>query len=236
MAYNEYITKMYDMLGDIDEEAEICYEVYWSTLIEGSATPYERVHAIYCGDDIQFDNYHGEKIVYGYFSASRYLQTISGNINVADVLFMWELLIGGRCVYEDIAGIMFSKGDIIVGNRRGFPFPVLKDMVKRWCDYYNSTTFDEYPFIKACILHFTFNSIQPFIEGNRRLSRLLMCNYLISRGYDRCRALAFSRAIGKHLSEYSDAFLISDNSQHDITPFIEYMLDCIYATLYVNVN
>lgn len=62
-------------------------------------------------------------------------------------------------------------------------------------------------------------------DGNGRLGRLLMNNYLISQNIESCRAVSFSMYIDKNRGLYDNAFVQSENEYSDCTPFLEYMLD-----------
>ncbi len=94
-----------------------------------------------------------------------------------------------------------------------------------WAAYYNGWQLEEHPFIKAALLHFAFEFIHPFCDGNGRLGRLLMSNYLIKSGMDKIKAVSFSRSIEKEHMGYYVALDASDNVQTDCTPFIECLLD-----------
>lgn len=86
--------------------------------------------------------------------------------------------------------------------------------------------------IKAALLHFAFEYIHPFCDGNGRCGRLLMVNYLIGQGYDKFKAISFSRSIAKNYNEYYSVFTQSENSYTDCTLFIEYMLDVFDDAIY----
>ena len=73
-------------------------------------------------------------------------------------------------------------------------------------------------------MHYTFEHIHPFCDGNGRMGRLLMNNFLISKGFEKVKAVSFSRSIEKERSDYDIAFALSDNVYSDCTYFIEYML------------
>ena len=145
---------------------------------------------------------------------------------------MWEIMTDNCCDNFDIAGTLFRTGDVAVGNHIGLRPALLEESMQIWCDYYNSNILDEYPFIKACLLHFAFAYIHPFCDGNGRSARLLMNSYLVSRGFDVCHTLAFSKEIGENVHAYYTALDSSENVQSDITPFIDYMLSCIYNKVF----
>ena len=52
----------------------------------------------------------------------------------------------------------------------------------------------------------------------------LWITFLIKEGYDKVRAVSFSKSIDKNRFEYDLAFYNADNVYSDCTYFIEYML------------
>ena len=54
-----------------------------------------------------------------------------------------------------------------------------------------------------------------------------MNNYLIGQGIDSARAVSFSMQIDKTRGHYDVAFVDSENTENDVTPFLTYMLDAM---------
>lgn len=108
----------------------------------------------------------------------------------------------------------------------------LEKEMTAFIDFYHSNILDDKPFIKASIIHFAFETIHPFCDGNGRLGRLMMNNYLISQGIDSCRAVSFSEQIDKNRGLYDGAFEKAENVYSDCTPFIEYALE-VMANAYL---
>ena len=91
-------------------------------------------------------------------------------------------------------------------------------------EFYNSDKYDLVPFMKAGLIHYMFETIHPFCDGNGRLGRLLINHYLTGRGFDCCRAVSFSKLISEKRSAYGVAFADSENIYNDCTPFLEYIM------------
>ena len=108
-----------------------------------------------------------------------------------------------------------------------------RNITQKLMQYCTSSKYDEVPFIKAVLLHYMFETIHPFCDGNGRLGRLLINNYLISRGYDCCQAVSFSKMISEKRGGYDAAFYDSENLYNDCTPFMEYMLGIFDDSLHL---
>ena len=74
--------------------------------------------------------------------------------------------------------------------------------------------------------------MHPFCDGNGRIARLLTSDFLIRSGLQNFCALTLSKTINERVQEYYAAIEESENSFHDVTPFILYLIDCVYINLH----
>ncbi len=99
----------------------------------------------------------------------------------------------------------------------------LLELMNNFLTYLN--TDDDTPFlIKSAILHYQFESIHPFVDGNGRVGRLLIILYL-------CKCNLLEKPI-LYLSEYFEKekenyyqYLLNASSNSKINNWIEYFLD-----------
>lgn len=82
--------------------------------------------------------------------------------------------------------------------------------------------------LKACIIHYYFEYIHPFYDGNGRFGRLIFSMYL-ARKLDVFTGLSLSYAIFSEKEKYSKLFLNTSNSKNfgEITFFLIGMLELI---------
>ena len=137
----------------------------------------------------------------------------------------------GVCQNEEIKGTKYRNGDIQVGFYEGPSFELVEDLMKKWIIFYNSEKYDNYPFIKAALLHYSFETIHPFCDGNGRTGRMLMNHYLITHGYEQVKGISFSHTIDKNRVMYDASFSLAENEWNDCTPFLEYMCSIFYGTI-----
>ena len=218
------LMELYKQIKTQDHEVKVYNEVYFTSKIEGANTTIARTSKIHDGADIDPNNYFSEKMILGCFNATKVMNSVAGKVNHKVLRLMWEALTDGACDNEDIRGVQYRVGHVQVGRHVGLNYTLLDDAMSNWIDYYNSSNLRNHPFIKASLLHYVFESIHPFCDGNGRAGRLLMNNYLIYHGFENIKAVSFSRSIDKDRSGYDSAFNRSDNVYTDCTPFIEYML------------
>lgn len=223
----DYENKLHDLYNSIrieNNEVMLCNEVFYTSKIEGANTTIVRTQQIHDGNPLDESNFFSESMVKSGFEATRYMNLICNRVDNTTIRKCWEILTNNCRNNEDIVGTQYRTGSVQVGNHVGLNHLLLDEMMDSWIRYYNGHYLSNYPFIKAAFLHYTFEHIHPFCDGNGRMGRLLMNNYLISQGYEKIKAVSFSRSIEKDRKEYDVAFTLSDNVYSDCTYFIEYML------------
>lgn len=79
---------------------------------------------------------------------------------------------------------------------------VIRNLLKNFEEYYNNPEDDPDHLIKMAILHYQFEAIHPFFDGNGRTGRILMVLYLVLQGNLISPTLFISQYINKNRSEY----------------------------------
>ncbi len=85
------------------------------------------------------------------------------------------------------------------------------------------------PLIKAAVIHYQFEAIHPFHDGNGRTGRIITLLYLISQGLLKIPVLYLSRYIIEHKNEYY-SLLRKVTERGDWEPWLIYMLSGIEET------
>ena len=85
------------------------------------------------------------------------------------------------------------------------------------------------PLIKMALLHYQFEAIHPFADGNGRTSRILLLLYLKLSGLLEVPAIYLSEYIIQHKNDYySNLRAVTENQQWE--GYILYMLDMVEQT------
>lgn len=232
------IFRLNDMASDMeaqirikDTETVIEDEIYYTSKIEGANTSRIRTSQLHNGQPIDKNNEFSERMVKNGFDAVKYINLHPGRMSTELIINTWKILTDGACQNTEIKGERFRTGDIYVGDHMGADPQKLEALMDKWIAFYNSDTLNDFPFIKASILHYTFESIHPFCDGNGRIGRLLLNNYLINHGIESAKAVSFSMTIDKSRTAYDAALHDADNIYRDCTPFVEYM-ETVFVAAY----
>lgn len=139
-----------------------------------------------------------------------------------------------QCIKQNTAGIRTipgttlsnPKGEVVYTPPSGEE--VIRSKMSNLEKFINEdTTFD--PLIKMALLHYQFEAIHPFIDGNGRTGRILLLLYLKQAHLLDIPAIFLSEYIMQHKASYYSA-LRNVTEKEDWPGFVLYMLDMIEQT------
>ena len=81
--------------------------------------------------------------------------------------------------------------------------------------------------IRACLAHYIFEKIHPFLDGNGRVGRLLLQAVLAKNDYGMKGMLSLEEYLDNHRSEYYSSL---DSPEKEVSDYLEFMLGAIAET------
>lgn len=105
------------------------------------------------------------------------------------------------------------------------PFQI-QSLIEKLLKFINSDK-EKFVPIKACLGHFIFEKIHPFMDGNGRVGRLLLQLILNKEGYGMRGMLSLEEYLDSHRLLYYDGL---ENSEKDVTDYLEFLLEAISTT------
>ena len=153
-----------------------------------------------------------------------------GFLRINDVIRIQQDLIGNS------AGIRSVPGTVLKNDRTGevvYTPPQDKaeilDLLDNFIEYFNQQEEELSPLISLAILHYQFESIHPFYDGNGRAGRILNILYLILNGLIDLPILYLSSYIISNKPEYY-RLLNRTNHHGEWENWIMFMLKAIEVT------
>ena len=121
-------------------------------------------------------------------------------ISINDIIDIHSILVQSRQGFRTLPGTQLVNDKT---NEVVYTPPQSKEQIeslmKTFTEYLNSS---EKSLTKLAVLHFQFESIHPFYDGNGRTGRIINILYLILKGYLDIPILYLSSYIIKHKNEY----------------------------------
>jgi len=223
------INTMYDNISitSIDTDISIEKESFHSCRIEGADTTIDELFDIFRAKRTETK---GDKMILNTYRAVKYLN-ITRKRDVDTLVQLWKIVTDGVCDNPGLSGEKFRKGVVVVGTHEAPEPELLEYCMKQFFDFYHGKNI-ECPYIKVAVIHFYFVYMHPFCDGNGRIGRLLVSDFLIHSGLENFSAITLSKTINETAAAYYQALESSENSFYDVTPFIQYMLKTVYDNLY----
>jgi len=201
-----------------------------SSGIENIVTTQDELYKAFSTENLQDPsvkevlNYR-EALWHGYLSVKK-----RQFITTRDIIKIQELLVSNN------AGIRKQPGTALRNAKSGeviytppFGKDVIESLLRNLEAYMNEEDGEVDPLIKLAVIHYQFESIHPFYDGNGRTGRILNVLYLILHGLLELPILYLSSYIIKHKKKYYEG-LQEVRLKNDWEDWILYMLDSVEQT------
>jgi Fic family protein len=120
-----------------------------------------------------------------------------------------------------------STGEVVYTPPEGET--IIRDKLKNLEDFINLPDGGLDPLVKMAIIHYQFEAIHPFADGNGRTGRIINIIYLVQQGLLSIPALYLSRYIIEHKADYY-LKLKMVTEKNDWQPWILYMIKAVEET------
>lgn len=152
------------------------------------------------------------------------------DLKLQDILKLHQMVMAGLVQKQDEgkfrteAGAIFNSSGIAI-YLPPRPSQILA-LIKRLINFTNSEK-EQFVPIKAALIHYTFEKIHPFLDGNGRVGRLLLQAVLQKMGYGMKGILPLEEYLDNHRSEY---YSVLESTDKDVTDYVEFILESIAET------
>lgn len=202
-----------------------------STAIEGNPLTLEQVRALEEGRTLSAVDERPKREVLNYFAGLRYVEKHSKRkaIRHEDIFELHRLL----------ADTVMDQGEagryrmIAVRVGRHFP-PPAADVSPRMfelLEWWNKRAAELSPVLSSAILHYQFEWIHPFADGNGRTGRALALWELYRRGFDSHHIFSVDEYYWEDRPAYYEALDGVRHAGGDLTSWLEYCAEGLRQTL-----
>src|SRR5712692_10402501 len=155
-----------------------------STAIEGNPLTLEQVRAVEQGRELSAVGGRARQEVVNYFAALRHIEKHAGKKSFAhDDVLRLHRIIAGKVMRQGEAGRYRTIG-VRVGSYLPPPPEQVSGLMHELLDWWNKDSLALSPVVSSAIVHYRFESIHPFADGNGRTGRALALWELYRRGFD----------------------------------------------------
>jgi Fic family protein len=196
--------------------------VHASTAIEGNPLTLEEVRALEEGRELEPTDTRSEREVLNYFAGLRYIEK---RVNIEAVrhedLFELHKVLADEVMDQGDAGryraIAVRVGDYLP------PVPQeVSGLMFELLDWWNGEAVKLSPVLSSAILHYRFEAIHPFADGNGRTGRALALWELYRRGFDTHHIFSVDEYYWEDRSAYYEALKNVRLQDEDLTCWLEY--------------
>ncbi len=154
-------------------------------------------------------------------------QRTSKDVTLKDILYLHQMVMEGLIEKNNLGKFRIESSAIF--NNAGIaiylsPRPAqIVSLLNKLVTYINSDK-EQFVPIRACLAHYTFEKIHPFLDGNGRVGRLLIQLALAKGGYGMKGLLTLEEYLDNHRAEYYRSL---EEVERDVTDYLEFMLEAL---------
>jgi Fic family protein len=205
--------------------------VHASTAIEGNPLTLEEVRGLEEGSDAALFKARARREVLNYFAGLRYVEMHADTTTIRhdDVLALHRILAAG--VMDQGEAGRYRTIQVQVG---GYVPPAPSDvsgLMYELLDWWSSAAAGLSPVLSSAVLHYRFEAIHPFADGNGRAGRALALWELYRRGFDTHHIFSVDEFYWEDRPRYYAALKAVREQGDDLTGWLEYCAEGLGRTL-----
>ncbi len=205
--------------------------VHASTAIEGNPLTLEQVRALEEGRPLAASSARSQREVLNYFAGLRFVEKNAAKktLRHEDVLKLHRLLAGD--VMDQGAAGRYRTIAVRVGKYLPPPPADVSGLMFELLEWWNKKSGEFSPVISSAIVHYRFEAIHPFADGNGRTGRALALWELYRRGFDTHHIFSVDEYYWEDRPRYYAALDAVRREGEDMTGWLEYCTEGLRQTL-----
>jgi Fic family protein len=205
--------------------------VHASTAIEGNPLTLEQVRALEEGRELSSSGPRHKREVLNYFAGLRYLEKNAAKTSLHhEDIFELHRILAGEVMDQGEAGRYRSIG-VRVGQYLPPAPAAVSGLMFELLEWWNTAALQHSPVLSSAILHYRFEAIHPFADGNGRTGRALALWELYRRGFDTHHIFSVDEYYWEDRPRYYAALAGVRQVGEDMTAWLEYCAEGLRKTL-----
>lgn len=202
-----------------------------STAIEGNPLDLDTVRALAEGRPVPAAGERARREIFNQLAGLRFIEKNQQKkvVTRADVLRLHKIIAAG--VMDQ--GKPGTYRDFAVRVGMYFPPPAAEvpRLMQEYLAWWNAQATEWSPVISSAILHYQFEAIHPFGDGNGRMGRALALWELYRRGFDTHHIFSVDEVYWEHRPRYYAQLDAVRKARGDLTGWLEYCAEALHLTL-----
>jgi Fic family protein len=203
-----------------------------STAIEGNPLTQEQVRAVEEGREPAATSPRSQREVLNYFAGLRFIEQHHDRRPVSnrDILKLHALIASGEVMGQGQAG-RYRDVRVRVADHVPPPPAEVPGLMAELLGWWNRDSVQWSAVITSGILHYRFEEIHPFADGNGRVGRMLALWELFRRGFDTHHIFSMDEFYWEDRPRYYEALQLVRQHEGDLSGWLEYTAQGVHLTL-----
>jgi Fic family protein len=206
--------------------------VHASTAIEGNPLTLEQVRALEEGRTLAAADDRSQREVLNYFAGLRHVEKRASSSKANrhdDVMELHRILVDG--VMDQGEAGRYRTIEVRVGSYVPPRAAEVSGLMFELLEWWNKKSAELSPVLSSAILHYRFEAIHPFADGNGRTGRALALWELYRRGFDTHHIFSVDEYFWEDRPRYYAALQAVREQGDDLTCWLEYCSEGLHQTL-----
>ncbi len=205
--------------------------VHASTAIEGNPLTLAQVRALEEGRELVASDTRSTREVLNYFAGLRYVEKHARKKEIRhEDLFKLHRLLADTVMDQGTAG-SYRTISVRVGKHSPPAARNVSGLMFELLEWWNKKSVGLSPVLSSAILHYRFEHIHPFADGNGRTGRALALWELYRRGFDSHHIFSVDEYYWEDRPGYYAALGAVRTAGEDLTGWLEYCAEGVHKTL-----
>ena len=205
--------------------------VHASTAIEGNPLTLAQVRALEEGRELVASDTRSTREVLNYFAGLRYVEKHAKKKEIRhEDLFKLHRLLADTVMDQGTAG-SYRTISVRVGKHSPPAARNVSGLMFELLEWWNKKSVGLSPVLSSAILHYRFEHIHPFADGNGRTGRALALWELYRRGFDSHHIFSVDEYYWEDRPGYYAALGAVRTAGEDLTGWLEYCAEGVHKTL-----